>query len=155
MVRRARIFFLAAVLLAGVLLLTEVPITDVVHARAAAADVTTALAKIRAENKALEAQVHDLKQGSTIEQIAHQEYGLVESGQRSVVVMPGGGATGSVGGHGSTGTSAPLGETTIPKSDVVPSDSQLSQVGGGSVARGGASFWERVVQRLEFWKASA
>ena len=134
MLRRARIFFLAAVLLAGVLLLTEVPITDVVHARAAAADVTTALAKIRAENKALEAQVHDLKQGSTIEQIAHQEYGLVESGQRSVVVMPGGGATGS---------------------DVVPSDSQLSQVGGGSVARGGASFWERVVQRLEFWKASA
>ncbi|MGO9560212.1 MAG: FtsB family cell division protein [Acidimicrobiales bacterium] len=155
MLRRARIFFLVAVVLAGVLVLTEVPIADLMHARSAASEVTSALAKVRAENRALEAQVHDLQQGSTIEQIAHQEYGLVEPGQRSVVVMPGGGATGSVRGHGSTGTSAPLGETTIPKSDIVPTDSQVAQVGGGSAAHGGPSFWQRVVQRLEFWKASA
>ncbi|MGO9197563.1 MAG: septum formation initiator family protein [Acidimicrobiales bacterium] len=155
MLRRARLFFLAAVVVAGVVLATEVPIGDLVHARAAVADAAHVLAKVRSENRELSAQIHELKQGSTIQQIAHEQYGLIEPGQRSIVIMPGGGSTGSVRGHGSTGETAPLGQSTIPKSDLVPSDSQVAQVGAGQGGGGGRGFWQRVLQRLEFWKASA
>jgi hypothetical protein len=155
---RARMAFLVAVVVGAIVLVTEFPLAGLVHARATANATAAELTRMRNENRALSIQVHQLRLGSTIQQIAHQEYGLVEPGQRSVVIMPGGGAGGSasVGGRGPTGASAPLGSTTIPKSDIVPSDSSLSNgvLGGGTTAGAGGSFWQRLLNRLEFWKAS-
>ena len=156
MLYRARIAFVVAVVLGAILLATEFPLAGLVHARATANATAAELSRIQTENRTLSNQVHDLRQGSTIQQIAHQEYGLVEQGQRSVVIMPGGGNTGSVRGHGTSGPSAPLGSTTIPKSDIVPTDSSLSTGvgGGGSGAGSGGGFWQRLLNRLEFWKGS-
>ena len=159
MLYRARILFVAAVALAAIILATQFPIGELVHARAAVASASGQLAKIRSENRSLANDVRDLQKGSTIQQLAHQEYGLVEPGQRSVVIMPGSGSSASVRDHGSTAASAPLGSTTIPKSDIVPTDSLLAPAsagvsGGGGGGGSGGSYWGRVLNRLEFWKAS-
>jgi cell division protein FtsB len=149
---RARIAFVMAVVLGAIVLFVEFPIGQLVQARGAVASSSAQLSRLQSENRTLANQVRELQEGSTIEQVAHEEYGLVEPGQRSIVVMPGAGA-GAVGGRGPTGASAPLGSTTIPKSDLVPTDASLSPAGGGRVS-GGGGFWGRVLDRLEFWKAS-
>ncbi|MHB8245086.1 MAG: FtsB family cell division protein [Acidimicrobiales bacterium] len=156
MLYRARVAFAAAVVVAGVILAIEFPVGQLVSARSAVSSSGAELAKVTRENRTLAIQVRDLAKGSTIEQIAHADYGLVLPGQRSIVIMPGGQmhTGGAIPGHSSAGTSAPLGSTTIPRSDIVPSDSQLSP----SVAppqNNSGGFWQRVLTRLEFWKASA
>lgn len=161
MLYRARIVFVVAVVLAAIVLLTEFPVSSLVSARAASASAAAELSKVQSENKALASQVHDLKEGSTIEQVAHEEYGLVEPGQQSVVVMPGATSSTSTRGGASsrTNATAPLGSSTIPKSDLVPSDAPLSPVneqqGAGTSATAASSFWKRVLERLEFWKPTA
>lgn len=153
MVGRARLCFLAALVIGAIVLATELPLGNIVRARAAVAKSTTELAALRSENRSLGEQVSELRQGSTIQQIAHQEYGLVLPGQKSIVVMPGGSSGARVHGHGSTGSTAPLNSNTIPKSDLVPTDSPLSP--GKSSAKHGEGFWGKVVHRLEFWKPSS
>lgn len=153
--QRARLVFVTALVLAVVVLFTEFPIADLTHARSSVASASVELSKVQRENDALRLQVRDLKQGSTVEEIAHDEYGLVEPGQQSVVVMPSN-ASASADRKSSAGgeeAEAPLGATTIPESDIVPSDAALAQVSGASTSSGD-SFWHRVLDRLEFWKAS-
>ncbi len=162
MLRRARVLFAAAVVASVFVVLTEVPFSELLHARGAVAAASAELDRLRHENGALSAEVGDLKNGSTIEQIAHEEYGLVSPGEGSVVVMPASeGSQGRRGGSGKTGktgepgeAATPLGATTIPKSDLVPSDSPLSPANEGSrTPRHHESFWKRLLDRLEFWKA--
>ncbi|MHB1987717.1 MAG: FtsB family cell division protein [Acidimicrobiales bacterium] len=165
MLSRARLVFLVAVVLAGIIVATELPVGELLHARAAAATASVELAQVRRENKSLSEQVRDLREGASIQQIAHQQYGLVEPGQASIVVMPGSSSTGLPGsGRRAKSqrvehTNSPLTSATIPKADLVPSDAQLSPapvVGGrhsGSSSAGGG-FWQRVLDKLEFWKAT-
>lgn len=167
MLSRARLVFFASLVLAGLLLVLELPLGQLMGARSSAATTAAELAKVQAENKRLSNQVRDLQRGATIQQIAHEEYGLVEPGQRTVVVMPGsaigtgtGHGTGHATGHGMTaarvrgGSSTPLGSHTIPQSDVVPSDALLAPPPGAKGAGQGQGFWQRVLNRLEFWKGS-
>lgn len=155
MLGRARLVFGLAVLLAGFILVMQFPVSGLVHARASAVAASSQLAKLKAENHVLSSQVRDLEKGSAIQQIAHEEYGLVDPGQRAVVVMPGGTTGGRVRGQGSTGSASPLGAQTIPKGDLVPSDAQLNPDPPSQGSQGGGSYWHRLLNRLEFWKASS
>lgn len=152
MLSKARLVFVLAVLAAVVVLVTEFPLGELVTARSASSAAAAELSQVRQQNRALEALVHDLKKGSTIEQIAHEEYGLVEPGQRSYVVMP---SAASTGGKAGPEAATPLGSSTIPRSDLVPSDSSLSPgPGAAKDPEAGESFWRRLLNRLEFWKAT-
>lgn len=146
MVYRARLFFVLALALALAIVATEFPIGELMHVRSAGAAAASELAKVRKENRLLAGQVKDLKTAGTIEQIAHQQYGLVKAGQRSYVVMPSAPA-------GSTKAVGPLADDRIPRADLVPTDSVLSPPVSSSSSSGG-SFWHRLLRRLEFWKAS-
>lgn len=154
MLRRARITFVAALVVGALVLASELPFSEILHARAAVASASTSLSKIDATNKSLATQIEGLKQGSTIEKIAHEQYGLVEPGEKAVVVMPGGRSGARVHGGGATGPATPLGSETIPKSDLVPTDSALSPGAPERVGHGGGGFWQSFVHRLEFWRAS-
>jgi hypothetical protein len=100
---------------------------------------------LQAENRALSSQVRALHDPATIGRIAHEEYGLITPGQRSIVVLPG--PAGS-----SSSTPDPLADNPIPSSDLLPSDAIL-----GPSARAAQplvhepGFWHRVLASLEFW----
>lgn len=150
--RRARLCFLAAIVIAAVILVTGLPIGEIVSSRSALSATSLRLSQLRAENRLLEAKVRALDSGPLIRQIAHEQYGLVSPGERSVAVLgeepvpPRSNAA-----YGSL-FSPPLGSVRIPRADIVPSDASLmpplSSTGGASVP----SYWQRLVERLEFWK---
>lgn len=148
LLRRARLGFVAAIAIAVVIVATQFPLGELVHARAALSFSSTHLAQLRRENASLGAQVKALQQGSTIEQIAHQEYGLVRPGQQAVVVLPGA--------HESTGATASgrLGTFKLPSSDFVPTDSLLSPGATAAKPATHEGLWRKVLNRLEFWKAT-
>jgi cell division protein FtsB len=149
MLRRARLLFLLSAVAALVIVATELPLGSLMRARSQGATAAAELAKVRQENHLLASEVAGLKKGSTIEQIAHQQYGLVKAGQKSYVVMPTARA-------GDTGGAGPLGDHLIPPSDLVPSDASLSPPStSASVPGESGGFWHRLLNRLEFWKAVA
>ena len=145
MIRRARLFFFVALLVAVVILVANFPLGALVQGRTTLRTDTTQLMALQAENRALSAQVKALHDPASIGRIAHEEYGLIAPGQRSIVVLPG--ANGSSG-----GTPDPLADNPIPSSDLLPSDAIL-----GPSARTAQpimrepSFWRRVLSSLEFW----
>ena len=147
MLKRARLLFAVAVVLAVVILATSFPIGQLMQARSSAAVAATELSRVQRENRALASEVRRLKTGSAIQQIAHEDYGLVDPGQRSYVVMPRNGSSRAGAAAG------PLGNHQIPQSDLVPSDSVLSPPAPSRNPGAGRSFWQRLVNRLEFWKA--
>jgi hypothetical protein len=114
------------------------------------ADAGHQLNLLQAQNRALSAEVSSLRQSSTVARIAHQEYGLVGKGERSIVVLPSPTATRDSGAGSGAG---PLNSTGVPKSDLVPSDAIVSPSAGASHPKKTPDFWERVLQRLEFWRA--
>jgi cell division protein FtsB len=148
---RARIALLVALIAGVVITATEFPLGQLIRGRAEAAQATNQLSQLRAENLALAGEVSALHQPSTVARIAHQEYGLVANGQRSIVVLPSRSTRDTGAGTGS----GPLSSTGVPKADLVPTDAIVSpSAGGAGAAKKGAGFWDRVVQRLEFWNAS-
>ena len=145
MIQRARLFFFAALLIAVVILVANFPLGALVQGRTAVRADTAQLLALQAENKALSSQVRALHDPATLGRIAHEEYGLVTPGQRSVVVLPG--AAGS-----SSSTPDPLANNPVPASDLLPSDAILDP--GVQAARSPAhepGFWRRVLDTLEFW----
>ncbi|MGH9171424.1 MAG: septum formation initiator family protein [Acidimicrobiales bacterium] len=136
-----------ALVVGVVLVATEFPWHQLLDERAGVARSSQQLTQLQNANHALQAEVNSLHQSSTIEGVAHSQYGLVEPGQRSVVVLAGGG----------TGAKGPLSATKIPESDIVPSDSLVAGSGTGGAAVAGShpsGFWGQLLQRLEFWKAA-
>jgi len=144
-IKRARLFFFLALLIALVVLVANFPLGSLVEGRSAVRADTAQLAALQAENRALSSEVRALHDPATVGRIAHSEYGLVTPGQRSVVVLPG--AAGS-----SSSAPDPLSDNPIPSSDLLPSDAIL-----GPSARLAQppvhepSFWHRVIATLEFW----
>jgi type II secretory pathway pseudopilin PulG len=147
-IRRAQLVFCAAVVLAAVIVGTQLPLGQILGQRAAIARATAELRQLQAQNAALSSQVHALGQPANVAVIAHQQYGLVNPGQQSYVILP----EPVEPGHTQSG---PLSTVTIPASDLVPSDAVVSSTGQPSAPAsrgGGTGFLGRVLDRLEFWR---
>ncbi|MFZ2057176.1 MAG: septum formation initiator family protein [Acidimicrobiales bacterium] len=145
MIRRARLFFLLALLLAMVILVGNFPLGALVRERSTVRTESAQLAALQATNRTLSSQVRALHDPATVAQIAHEQYGLVAPGQRSVVVLPG--AAGS-----SSSTPDPLANNPVPASDLLPSDAILDPgVQAAPSPAHGPGFWRRVLDTLEFW----
>jgi cell division protein FtsB len=150
MIARARLILLLSVVFAIVLLGSKIPLGQLSSESAAAAHYSAQLAQLRAENRSIGAQIKALGTDSEIATIAHGEYGLIHPGQRALVVFP---STGL----GTRGTTGPLSESNLPDGDIVPSDLDTAPPagadGGGSASSDGrGSVFEKVLQRLEFWR---
>ena len=146
MIQRARLFFLVALLLAVVILVGNFPLGALVRERSTVRTESAQLAALQATNRTLSSQVRALHDPATVAQIAHEQYGLVAPGQRSVVVLPG------AAGSSSSSIPDPLANNPVPASDLLPSDAILDP--GVQAARSPAhepGFWRRVLDTLEFW----
>jgi len=145
MIKRARLFFFVALLIALVILVSNFPLGALVEGRSAVRADTAQLLALQAGNRVLASQVRALHDPATLGRIAHEEYGLISPGERSVVVLPG--PAGS-----SSSASDPLSDNPIPSSDLLPSDAIL---GPGARTPQPAvhepGFWHRVLDSLEFW----
>ncbi|MFZ0171048.1 MAG: septum formation initiator family protein [Acidimicrobiales bacterium] len=147
MIARARLLLVVAFVAGIVIVATEFPLGQLIRGRAAMAQASAQLTRLQAQNRALAAQVASLHEDATIARIAHEEYGLISKGERSIVVLP------APSRRAGTGT-GPLNSTTVPRSDLVPTDAIVSPTGaGGSKPVKQAGYWARLLQRLEFWKA--
>jgi cell division protein FtsB len=139
---RARIILAVAFVLGLVIVSSEFPLGQLMSGRAALGQDRLQLRQLDAENRQLSQQLSSLRQPGTIVGIAHAEYGLVTKGEQSIVVLP----------SPHDRSADPLRSTTVPSSDLVPTDAIVSP--GGVPAGGrGAGFWSRLLQRLEFWRA--
>jgi cell division protein FtsB len=147
MIGRARIVFFVGLIAAIVIVATEFPLGQLMRARSALAQGSSQLNRLDTENRQLAGQIRSLHRDSTVARIAHEDYGLVKKGQRSIVVLP---SPSSSPGDGS----GPLSTTTVPKSDLVPTDAIVSGSASGVKPVQQPGFWSRLVQRLEFWKAT-
>jgi hypothetical protein len=143
-IARARLVLLVAFVVGVVIVATEFPFRQLLDERATVTRSGQQLSKLQTANESLQSVVDSLHQPSSIAGVAHSEYGLVQPGQRAVVVLPGGG----------TGGSGPLSSKRIPNSDIVPTDSIVSSAGNNAGTRGSSGFWSQLLKRLEFWKAS-
>lgn len=145
MIRRARLFFFVTMLIAVVILVTNFPVGQLLQGRSTIERETAQLTALQQANKTLTSQVRALHDPSTVGQIAHEEYGLIAPGERSVVVLPG------VGGSSSSGPN-PLANNLLAPADLQPSDAILDpavQDAGSQPKEPG--FWHRVLTNLEFW----
>jgi hypothetical protein len=145
MVQRARLFFLVAVVIAAGILVANFPLGALLHDRATVQGESARLAALRATNARLATEVRALDEPAIIGQIAHEEYGLVTPGERTLVVLPGSAGTGAA-------ARDPLANNPIPSSDLLPSDAILDP--GTQLApppAHGPGFWHRVLNSLEFW----
>jgi cell division protein FtsB len=145
LIHRARLFFVVALLVAVGILVANFPFGTLLSARTTIQGESARLAALRATDQRLASEVRALHDPSTVGQIAHQEYGLITSGQRSIVVLPG-----SSGSRSSARN--PLADNPVPSADLLPSDAILDP--GSEVApppSHGPGFWHRVIGSLEFW----
>jgi cell division protein FtsB len=142
--RRARAGLVGAVVLAIAIVAAGLPTGTIGRQRDALAAADRQLATVEAHNAVIRSEITSLRQRSTIEAIAREDYGLVRPGQRSFVILPGKGAH-AVG----AGT---LGLEPIPADDLVPTS--VSAVAPLAAAAGAksASLWSRTLNELEFWR---
>lgn len=147
-VRRARITLLVALLVSAGIVVTQFPLNELLGERSAVRQESAQLTELKAENKSLAAAISALHQPGTIARLAHEKYGLVSVGEQSFVVLP------SVAGEPGSSRN-PLDSTTVPKSDLVPSDALISPGSSSGSGSGGQpeGYWAKLLQRLEFWKA--
>ena len=139
---RARIFLVAAVLAAIVLLVLELPLSTILRQRGQIATASHELGLVQRRNTELRADVAALRENSAIAAIAHEEYGLVQPGQQSFVILPSAGASNA---------SGLLGTRSLPASDLVVQASDPSTPAAKS-APAHSSLTSRVLDRLEFWR---
>ncbi|MGD0742789.1 MAG: septum formation initiator family protein [Acidimicrobiales bacterium] len=143
--RRARLVVAGAVLVAVAVVATGFPGATIVRQRDALAAVGRQLSAVEAHNTEVRARIASMKQDSTIEAIAREEYGLVRPGQRSYVILPGKGDHAV--GAGS------LGAAQIPPGDVVPTSvSALDPPVAADNRSRQAGLWSRTLDELEFWR---
>jgi len=144
-IKRARLFFFTALLLAAAIVVTNFPLAALWHERSTIQTESAQLAALQVVNRMLSRQVRALHDPATVGRIAHDEYGLVAPGQRSLVVLPG--AVSS-----SASSRDPLANNPIPRSDLLPSDAVLGPAPQAASRHAPQpSFWDRVLGHLEFW----
>jgi hypothetical protein len=88
MIRRARLFFFAALLVAVVILVANFPLGALIQGRSAVRAESAQLVALQAENRALSSQVRALHDPATVGRIAHQEYGLITNPIPSSDLLP-------------------------------------------------------------------
>jgi len=147
MIRRARLFLFVALLIAAAIVVANFPLGALLTDRSTVRAETAQLAALRAANRAMSSEVRALQDAATVGRIAHEEYGLISRGQRSLVVLPTSTASGASAG-------SPLANSPVPASDLLPSDAILDpSVPVYQPPARGPGFWQRVVDRLEFWRS--
>jgi len=141
---RARVVLVGAAAGSVAILATGFPAGTLVRQQEAIAAADRQLATVEVRNTEVRSEIASLKQRSTIEAIAREDYGLVRPGQRSYVILPGGGGR-AVG----AGT---LGVRPIPTVDLVPT--AVSTFGSPPTGSGvrQQSLWNRTLGELEFWR---
>jgi len=146
MIQRARLIFLAAVILAVVIIAGELPLGALAHEKSAIAGTSRQLQILRAENLSLSQQVSSLNDPATIEGIAHAQYGLVQRGQRSYVILSGPGDN--------TSGPNPLSSNLLSPLEIVPNDAAGTTPAGGADKSTSHSpgVWSQIQSRLEFWR---
>ncbi len=160
--RRARVGLVVAAGLGGALVITQLPLSELLAQRAALRTVGGQLAVLDQRNAALRAGNASLSQPGTVAAIAHEEYGLVRPGQIAYVILP-------ASGHGDP-DAASLGTPVLSHSQMVSSSPQAltgiapagasgtgseAGAGGRAAAPGagaGGSLLSRMLDRLAFWR---
>jgi cell division protein FtsB len=119
-VRRALRLLLAAVAVAGILLLFVLPGRTFLAQSHSLAATQKQVSDLSAENAKLKAEAQSLQSNSKIEQIARADYGLVMPGQKAYAVIPAGTTTTTTVPHvqapatsGSTGATSSSSSTTL------------------------------------------
>lgn len=138
--RRARAALVTSLVVGGVVVATQLPIGELVHQRSDLATVDAELGAAHAAVSRLRHDVASLGQPQTIANIAHQDYGLVNKGQTTYVVLP------------SSGAASQLSTPAIPTGDLMPSSLSPYAAVKAAIARPAGSLWHRVLKRLEFWR---
>jgi hypothetical protein len=138
---RARLGFVVAGLASLIALACWFPLGELLHQRGELASLASQVNSVDTHNAALRSEIVALGQNGTIETIAHQEFGLVRTGQISFVIEPAAGST----------TGAPgLRPSPISPADLV-ADPPVLAPRSGTAAPAGPPYWSRFVSRLEFW----
>jgi cell division protein FtsB len=140
--RRARLVLVAALAGAVIVVAAEFPLSELLHQHAALALTQEQLATLASRNSSLSADVIALSSNSTVNAIAHEEYGLVQPGQSSYVILPA---------ANSAAAKQGLSATAIPPQDLVASGptAGTSAIPTGQTESPG--FWSRFASHLEFW----
>ena len=160
---RPRMPILVALLVAGVVLATSMPVSALLTQRRELGAASTALAQTQATNRTLAAQAKALTKPGTVTGLARTDYGLVPPGTKAYVILPPQGASPSV--------VATSGHVPLGGPPVVPGSERSRQLLGlgdtGSTSGSGGthgshgsgphraaptSFWGRVARTLEFWR---
>jgi cell division protein FtsB len=139
--RRARLVLVAAVIGALVVVGAEFPLSELLHQHAELATTQSQLSTLASRNSSLSADVSALSSNSTVNAIAHEEYGLVQPGQASYVILP---AADSA--TARRGLSAPA----IPPQDLLAAGPVAGPT-SAPVPGDTGSFWSRFASHLEFW----
>lgn len=160
---RPRMPVLVALLVAGVVLATSMPVSALLTQRRELGSTSAALAQTQATDRTLAAQAKALNNAGTVSGLARTDYGLVAPGTKAYVILPPQGASASV---VATSGHVPLGgPPVVPGSERSRQLLGLGDSGstGGSSGSHGAhgsashpasstSFWSRVARTLEFWR---
>lgn len=159
---RPRLPLLVALLVAGVVLATSMPVSALLTQRRELGTASAALAQTDAANRTLAAQAKALTDAGTVSGLARTDYGLVPPGTKAYVILPPQGASPSV--------VATSGHVPLEGPPVVPGSERSRQLlglgdagttGGSDVSHGShgssrpapsTSFWSRVARTLEFWR---
>lgn len=139
---RARLGLLGAFVGALVLVALEFPLSELLHQHSALALARSQLATIDGRNASLNADISALSSNSTVNALAHEEYGLVRPGQSSFVILPA---------PNSASAKAGLAAPAIAPQDLVASAPVVGHAVIPTTATSTSSFWSRFVARLEFW----
>ena len=138
---RARLILVAAVIGAMIVVGAEFPLKELLHQRSNLALTQQELATLAARNSSLTADVVALSSNSTVNAIAHEEYGLVKPGQSSYVILPAANSAAA-----KQGLSIPA----IPPQDLIAAGPVADPIATSAVPSGGG-FWSRFLAHLEFW----
>jgi cell division protein FtsB len=160
---RPRLPILLALLVAGVVLATSMPVSALLTQRRELGAASAALAQTQATNGTLASQAKALTNSGTVSGLARTDYGLVPPGSKAYVILPPQGASPNV---VATSGHVPLGgPPVVPGSErsrqlLGLGDTGSTSGSGGSHGTRGSeshaaaptSFWSRVARTLEFWR---
>ena len=139
--RRARLILVAAVIGAVIVVGAEFPFSELMHQHAALNLAQRQLSMLASRNSSLTADIGALSSNSTVNAIAHEEYGLVQRGQSSYVILPAANSEAA-----KQGLSIPA----IPPQDLLASGPVPGRV-VLPTSSDSPSFWSRFAAHLEFW----
>jgi cell division protein FtsL len=86
--RRAAVLLIVALMAVGVLLLFVFPARTLLAQRRQIATTESHISALSRENAALAARIKSMSNPAQIEQIAHEQYGLVMPGQQAYTIIP-------------------------------------------------------------------